>query len=373
MKRIACLIGLACACLIGTPKKSSAEIFPAAVGDSLRLDFNCLDSLGKPIVCDSAWMTVYRFPTSGSRVLVDSGRATTFTETAIGSGGKLTLLPGRDTVYMLSTVGNTTVGLYKLNVKAYGGTMGASTKLTVEFSRWYVVGAATTTDYLAAADDKKLLGTAYSTPTTAGIPEVELANTTTQGGTSMVLTGERQIFASATAGEPAVKYTGNTTGAGMRLIGGNTAPGPGLQVNGGTAAGSVGFLVGGSVSGGAAESLVVASGTRTEAHVGAASAEGTIFAKIGMNLSDVNGTLDASELGGDAATEIADSTINSMSYSANDNLLCNGSFELGVTSDSVNDVPICWTKVQGVSYLSRYWRRDGKWTLVLKGNGTTEP
>src|SRR5574338_1223963 len=97
------LLGLACACLIGTTRQSKAELFPAAVGDSLRLDFNCLDSLGKPIACDSAFMTVYRFPTSGSRVLVDSGRATTFTETAIGSGGKLTLLPGRDAVYMLST------------------------------------------------------------------------------------------------------------------------------------------------------------------------------------------------------------------------------------------------------------------------------
>src|SRR5574341_788595 len=131
MKRIALLIGLVCTCLIGTTQKNRAEIFPAAVGDSLRLDFNCLDSLGKPIACDSAFMTVYRFPTSGSRVLVDSGRATTFTETAIGSGGKLTLLPGRDTVYMLSTVGITTVGFYKLNVKAYGGTMGsAPLKLT---------------------------------------------------------------------------------------------------------------------------------------------------------------------------------------------------------------------------------------------------
>ncbi len=97
-------------------------------------------------------MTVYRFPTSGSRVLVDSGRATTFTETAIGGGGKLSLLPGRDTVYLLSTVGNATVGLYKLNVKAYGGTMGASTKLTAEFSRWYIVGAAVTSTYLAASD-----------------------------------------------------------------------------------------------------------------------------------------------------------------------------------------------------------------------------
>lgn len=160
MKKIA--LWLACACLFSTATRSRADIFPAAAGDSLRIDFNCLDSLGKPIACDSAFFTLYRFPTSGSRALVDSGRTTTFTETALGTAAKATLLQGRDSVYMITTVGNTTVGLYKMNVKAYGGLMGASTKLTVENSRWFIVGAATTTNYAALSDVQRWNTTAPS-------------------------------------------------------------------------------------------------------------------------------------------------------------------------------------------------------------------
>ncbi len=195
MKKIAFLLGLACACLIPT-KRSNAEIFPAAVGDSLRLDINCLDSLGKPIFCDSFWMTLYRFTTSGNRVLVDSGRTGALSgETVIGTG-KASLLPGRDSVYLISIPGNTTVGLYKLNVKAYGGTFcpgcGTPTKLTVEQSRWFLVGAATTTNFSTFADVRRWNGTTTLNLSTNGYVVVDVTEWLGVGVATLGAGGEVQ-------------------------------------------------------------------------------------------------------------------------------------------------------------------------------------
>ena len=53
------------------------------------------------------------------------------------------------------------------------------------------------------------------------------------GGSAAVLTLERVVVASTTAGEPGIKLTGNTTGAGLRADGGASAPGV-LIASGGT-------------------------------------------------------------------------------------------------------------------------------------------
>ena len=56
------------------------------------------------------------------------------------------------------------------------------------------------------------------------------------GGTSAVLTLERIVVASTTAGEPAMKLTGNTTGAGLEATGGDT--GAGVNFEGGSSGGN---------------------------------------------------------------------------------------------------------------------------------------
>lgn len=83
---------------------------------------------------------------------MDSGRVDAFgTGTAIGTNGKVMLLPGRDTTYLFSIVGNTTVGYYQINIKAYGG-VDDGVVLKTPHARWFVVGSAVTSTFLAAAD-----------------------------------------------------------------------------------------------------------------------------------------------------------------------------------------------------------------------------
>ena len=86
-----------------------------------------------------------------------------------------------------------------------------------------VAGAGLTALPISDANVTQWLGTAAATPDTAGIPEVNLANVTTHGGTSAVLTLERMIIAATTSGEPAVKFTGDSAnGSGMEINGGAT-------------------------------------------------------------------------------------------------------------------------------------------------------
>lgn len=87
----------------------------------------------------------------------------------------------------------------------------------------------------APVDVTKWTGTAVATPTTAGVPEVELSDSATHGGTSTVITAERLIVASTTTNEPGIKATGDGTGDGMLLTGGIS--GSGLNCTGGATAG----------------------------------------------------------------------------------------------------------------------------------------
>jgi len=68
------------------------------------------------------------------------------------------------------------------------------------------------------------------------------------GGTAAVLTLERAIVASTTATEPAIKLTGNTTGAGLNVIGGLTGAGL-LAIGGGTSGDGILAFANGSGSG----------------------------------------------------------------------------------------------------------------------------
>jgi hypothetical protein len=103
------------------------------------------------------------------------------------------------------------------------------------------------------ADVRDWLGTAAATPTTAGVPEVDVTHfggaagtflsgrpevklgDVAHGGTSAVITFERMVGASATLNEPCVKFTGNGSGDGINLTGGQT--GDGLHALGGLSGG----------------------------------------------------------------------------------------------------------------------------------------
>lgn len=76
-------------------------------------------------------------------------------------------------------------------------------------------------------------GTGNTIPTVTTVTNgVTLANGA-HGGTSTVITAERIVVASTTAGQPALKLTGNTTGAGLLATGGNSG-GAGIYAAGGT-------------------------------------------------------------------------------------------------------------------------------------------
>lgn len=114
------------------------------------------------------------------------------------------------------------------------------------------------------------LGTAVPSPDTAGIPEVNLANVTTHGGSAARLTLERMIVASTTSGEPAVRLTGDAaSGAGMEILGGTTnanglalsSTGTGKDlalIAGGAAALTAGIIVPATFAAGAIDAAAIA-------------------------------------------------------------------------------------------------------------------
>jgi hypothetical protein len=149
------------------------------------------------------------------------------------------------------------------NVTQFGGSAGtfASGRPEVNASHW--AGSAVATPTVAGVPEVDLthwLGTAAATPTVAGVPEVDvthfggtagtfssglprilLANSASHGGTSAVITFERMIGASTTDGEPCIKLTGSSTGAGagLRCSGGNPAgAGNGAEFTGGGGGGA---------------------------------------------------------------------------------------------------------------------------------------
>lgn len=130
-----------------------------------------------------------------------------------------------------------------------------------------------------------------------GLPAVTLADGA-HGGTSAVITAERIVVASTTATEPAVKLTGNTTGAGLLATGGAT--GNGIQGVGGatsgygmsisaTGANQIGLFASGTGSGAGIYSGGGGSGAGIEAVGGATNAAG-ITASGGGSGAGIHGT-----------------------------------------------------------------------------------
>jgi len=66
---------------------------------------------------------------------------------------------------------------------------------------------------------------------------VILANSASHGGAAAVITAERLVVESTTAGEPALKLTGNTTGEAIEAIGGNAGHGIAVSSGGGNTQG----------------------------------------------------------------------------------------------------------------------------------------
>lgn len=93
-----------------------------------------------------------------------------------------------------------------------------------------------------------------------------LVNSVTHGGSAALLQLERVVVASTTAGEPAMKLTGNTSGAGLRISGGAT--GIGTWITGGSSSGN-GLTIeatsgyGMYAGGGAAPGLALVGGTNS--------------------------------------------------------------------------------------------------------------
>src|SRR5437016_6298113 len=111
-----------------------------------------------------------------------------------------------------------------VNISKAGGAFGAAGGTVTEVANgWYKI-ALTTTDTNTAGD------LAYHVTATGaddtdfcdqvGPAPAQLADGVTHGGTSAVLTLEREIVASTTANEPAVKRTGNGTAPAVLETGG---------------------------------------------------------------------------------------------------------------------------------------------------------
>ena len=110
---------------------------------------------------------------------------------------------------------------------------------------WANVGSPTTTVNLSGTtvktatdvetDTQDIQGRLPAALTGSGSIKAALQNEA-QGGAAAVLTLERIVVASATTNEPAVKLTGNGTGAGLSATGGAT--GNGIQANGGATSGA---------------------------------------------------------------------------------------------------------------------------------------
>lgn len=131
-KRIAFLIGLACACLISTTQKSRAQVQSTLSGDSAQYRYWCGDSTGSPRACDSAWWYLTRInPATGAEVFVDSGRTTSPTAVFGGAWPRYRISDAQFT--------SLTSGRYVLDIVAWGGTFG-SQKLTTPVSHYFSVG-----------------------------------------------------------------------------------------------------------------------------------------------------------------------------------------------------------------------------------------
>lgn len=101
--------------------------------------------------------------------------------------------------------------------------------------------AAGTTFTVAATDNISVMGPMPMQPATANSKPIVTSGKVflgdgAHGGSTTVITAERVVVASTTAGEPALKLTGNTSGAGLLATGGAT--GAGLKVVGGNTSGA---------------------------------------------------------------------------------------------------------------------------------------
>jgi hypothetical protein len=157
------------------PKNSKAQApWPAAAGDTLFLDVNALDSLGQPVSVESLWCYTWYYTTGTARVLGDSARfatAATIISGATDGDFRVSGRQGADSTITVASVGKTSKGLWVISAKVW--TKAVKGSLSANWSRTYAVGALSTTTYLAAADDQRLLGTAYATPSIGGVPEVD--------------------------------------------------------------------------------------------------------------------------------------------------------------------------------------------------------
>jgi len=128
-------------------------------------------------------------------------------------------------------------------------------------------------------------GAAVATPQVSGMPDVTLADDANHGGTTAVITAERIVVASTTAGQPGIKATGNTTGSGILATGG--ASGHGLEAQGGAsnghgmevtsnAAGNAGILTTGNTTGPGLQCNGGTTGTGIEGRGGATSGPGIL-------------------------------------------------------------------------------------------------
>lgn len=120
---------------------------------------------------------------------------------------------------------------------------------------------------------------------------VTLANGA-HGGSAAVITAERIVVASTTAGEPALKLTGNTSGAGLLATGGTS--GAGVKAVGGSSSGAGVQVIGtagnahaASFTGqGSGDGIYVkggATGNGVEAEGGASGGDGIITSAVGGN------------------------------------------------------------------------------------------
>ncbi len=140
---------------------------------------------------------------------------------------------------------------------------------------------------------------------------VVLGDVATHGGTSAVLTLERIIAASTTATEPAVKLTGNTSGAGMLLAGGTT--GAGLScVGGGTSGDGIecsvtsGAEIDADITGDITGNLSGSAGSVTGAVGSVTGAVGSVTGAVGSVAGNVDGNVTGSvgSLGATAKTDV---------------------------------------------------------------------
>jgi hypothetical protein len=132
------------------------------------------------------------------------------------------------------------------------------------------------------------------------------------GGSATVITAERIVVASTTAGEPAVKLEGNTTGAGLLATGGATAGhglegqgggvGSGISGRGGVGSNTNGMELLGDGSGHGLKTTGGVTGDGIAAIGGATSGDGLSATKGGTG-KDINGLVDLGSIFGTALTE----------------------------------------------------------------------